>query len=239
VATTGIPLDETIMTSGGHVQRARGQLEWPVLEKVLYASGGGEYQAVDSPVTRLFFGEQYIVEYLDDAERGLRDRVTSRFRDIVRDASRIAVNSQNVDEDKKPEIDKGHFWAADVAANAIFAKGFGASLHYRKASSQEDAGDLGTGAIPFMPAHLAVGSVTWVNPHRIYLFTRLVYRSERCFSHLSDEYACSEIVPAGTTWGGGGSWETRSRHFAIEATFSDVHSVLVAPQFTVSAKVRR
>lgn len=237
VATVGIPLDETLMVSGGRIRRFRSQLEWQAGPRI-FLSGGGEYQSVHSSIPRLFFGEQYIVEYLDQAERALRDKVASRFRDIGRDASRVAINNKSIEEGK-PAIDDGHLWAADVSLNAIFTDRLSASLRYRAAASREDAGDLGTAPIPYTPSHLAVGGLTWVSPHRIYLFSQLVFRSERCFSHLSDEYVCPETIPAGVSGGGGGTWESKNRRFAVELTASDIGSQYWLPQVALAVKVRR
>ncbi|MGF1526079.1 MAG: TonB-dependent receptor domain-containing protein [Candidatus Competibacterales bacterium] len=206
VDTVGIPMERSLVESGGEVVRLRGQGEWILGERAL----------VMAFVDRLWVDNRVLLEdaRLDGTDRFVAlNELLDRLRfdpDLGKLHPRLRTGDLRLEGD--PNFDSGDVLRTGLAVNAMVDQRLALLARYDYTDSDLDDSGAGERQLPFMAQHVAVLGARWISPARIDWGAEAVYRSERF-----EDAANRQVLEAGWDLTLRGGWTSRERHIAVRA----------------------
>jgi Flp pilus assembly protein TadD len=201
VETAGIPVEDRLVEAGGRHRRSVAQVGLTVGENT-FLSARAEHLRVANPNSS-----------------GVDLRTPSLpFLEDLRNAQTVNLSATDVLEEI-PSFERGTLRAAALGVNHMFSRQFSGYAKYlhQQSSSSYDAGvgpalEVTGKAIPFLPRSTFIVGATWAGVQRLYLSSRIVYRSIR-FEDKENLTA----RPAGANLDLMGFWETPDKHLVVGA----------------------
>jgi len=200
--TSGIPLDDRLVSVGGKLKRVRVQYEWERDAKT-FLQGFLDHKEVRNladPKGLLVADLQ-----LEDLER-------------LRNRSRLSPMAIDLWE-ATPEFGAADVDTAGFAVNRLFRRDLSGYLRYQYSQSDNVGAGLQGNKVPWLPRHLLSLGGNWLPKARWQLGTTLTYRSER----FADE-ANTQRLSGGWNLGLRSYWEDAAKHWSVEAIVDNLYS---------------
>jgi len=225
VATSGIPLDDRLVASGGKGERSAVQ--------AFFDAGSSTHLSLaydNNKVTNL-------------GKLGFRIPVPQiQFVELLRNAQLVNVNNSDLLEGT-PDFDAGRVETGAIAFNHMISREWSVAARYAYTKNRatifvrDDTGnivsDTDDARVPFIPKNLGTIGVTWVSPWRVYLSAMAVYRSERYADRDN-----TQLLPTDTTGTVAVFWETQDKRFILGVGAGNLGSKTAKEQYVLDARYR-
>ncbi|MDP4030450.1 MAG: tetratricopeptide repeat protein [Gallionella sp.] len=177
VATAGIPIDDSLVYSGGTLSRFRGQLDWE-LSSEWFMSAFADRKRVDNLSSPL------------DGTLNTRADVTNLERLRQQSVANLAAPDQI---EATPIFARGNATSGGIAVNHVLSRNLAGYFGYANTHS-ENTGTVNQGTdIPYLPKHRATLGMTWAGDQRTIVSAQTVWRSTR----FADE---ANLTPLASGW---------------------------------------
>jgi Tfp pilus assembly protein PilF len=199
VATAGIPIDDTLVQSGGREKRTAAQIEWE-LSYTTFLRALFDYREVANP---RFNAPPISAPAVPDLTK-LR-------------AQSVLYTPNNDVLEGTPIFGQGNASRAAFALNQIVSTNWSLLARYEYTDSKNTAAAFNGNLIPYLPKNLFTVGATWISSARFYVTTQAVYRSER----FSDE---ANLLPMNPGWDAQikGYWETPDKRFSLQFVIENI-----------------
>ena len=177
VATAGIPIDDSLVYSGGTLSRVRGQLDWE-MSQAWFMNAFADRKRVDNLSSPL------------DGVLNTRADVTNLERLRQQSVANLAAPDQL---EATPIFARGNATSGGITLNHILSRNLAGYFGYANTNS-ENTGTINQGKdIPYLPKHRATLGLTWAGDQRTIVSAQTVWRSTR----FSDE---ANLAPLASGW---------------------------------------
>ena len=177
VATAGIPIDDSLVYSGGTMSRYRGQLDWE-LSPAWFVNAFADRRSVDNLSSPL------------DGVLNTRADVANLDRLRQKSVANLAAPDQL---EATPIFSRGTATSGGVTVNHVVSRNLATYLGYANTHSENTGATFNGNAIPYLPKHRATVGLTWAGDRRMIVSAQTMWRSER----FADE---ANLVPLVAGW---------------------------------------
>jgi len=217
VATAGIPIDDSLVYSGGTLSRFRGQLDWE-LSPEWFTSAFADRKRVDNLSSPL------------DGTLNTRADVTNLERLRQQSVANLAAPDQL---EATPIFARGNATSGGVAVNHVLSRNLAGYFGYANTHS-ENTGTINQGKdIPYLPKHRATFGLTWAGDQRTIVSAQTVWRSTR----FADE---ANLAPLASGWDMTLKlhWESEGKRWNVEGYAANLLNRDVEDLFGVNLIVK-
>ncbi|MDP2829981.1 MAG: tetratricopeptide repeat protein [Sulfuricellaceae bacterium] len=196
VATTGIPIDDTLVLPGGMISRTRSQLDWE-LSSSWFMTAFADRRSVDNLSSPL------------DGVLNTRSDVTNLDRLRQRNIDNLAAPDQL---EATPIFARGTATSGGFTINQVISRNFAGYFGYANTHSKNTGADYQDKLIPYLPEHRATLGLTWAGDQRVIVSTQAVWRSAR----FGDE---ANLIPLAAGWDMTFKlhWESADKRWNVES----------------------
>lgn len=227
ITTAGIPLDDQLVSAGGHITRSKMQLEWEWDPSTFTTLFVDNRRVKNGPVAGI---QSSYLEGLDKL----------KGNKLVNAASIGALEGV-------PIFDEGKARSVSVVLNRILNPQWSVYSRYIHTDS-EITGDprLEGLPIPYLPHHQFVLGATWAGPQRIFVNTLAIWRGERFATVDRQERTDSpgtyddqsRKLNAGWDAGLRAYWESQDKHWSFDGVVANIFSRNNSTFYGIDAKYR-
>jgi tetratricopeptide (TPR) repeat protein len=201
IATSGIPIDDSLVNPGGVLQRARAQLDWELSPTQFFTAFADRRDAnnLNSPLDGV-----------------LNTRADVSNIDRVRQRTVANLGAPDLLE-ATPVFSRGTVDSAGLTLNQVLSRTLAGYLGYANSRSENTGTQYAGNAIPYLPQHRATLGLTWAGDQRLLLSAQTVWRSER----FADE---ANLVALGSGWDMTVKlhWESADKRWAADGYASNL-----------------
>ena len=151
VATAGIPIDDTLVYSGGTISRYRGQLDWE-LSPARFVTAFADRRSVDNLNSPL------------DGVLNTRADVANLDRLRQRSIANLAAPDQL---EATPIFSRGSATSGGFTVNQVFSRNLAGYFGYASTHSENTGATYGGKKIPYLPQNRATLGLTWAGDRRM------------------------------------------------------------------------
>ena len=177
VATAGIPVDDTLVYSGGTLSRTRGQFEWEV-SAAWFMTAFADYRRVDNLSSPL------------DGVLNTRADVANLDRLRQRSVANLAAPDQL---EGTPVFSRGTATSSGLVLNNVMSRNWAGYFGYTNTHSENTGSTNGGKLIPYLPKDRVTFGLTWAGDRRVLVSAQTTWRSTR----FIDE---ANLVPLSAGW---------------------------------------
>ena len=195
VATAGIPIDDTLVYSGGALSRVRGQLDWE-FSPTWFLNAFADRKEIDNLNSPL------------DGVLNTRADVSNLDRLRQKSIPNLAAPDQL---EAVPIFARGTVSSGGITLNHVLSRSLAGYFGYTNSQSRNTGTAFGGKAIPYLPKQRATLGLTWAGDQRITVSAQAMWRSER----FADE---ANLVPLTADWDMNLKlrWESADKHLSVE-----------------------
>ncbi|OGT11845.1 MAG: hypothetical protein A3F73_11190 [Gallionellales bacterium RIFCSPLOWO2_12_FULL_59_22] len=177
VATAGIPIDDSLVYSGGTFSRFRGQLDWEMSHE-WFMTAFADRRKVDNLSSPL------------DGVLNTRADVTNLERLRQQSVANLAAPDQL---EATPIFARGAATSGGFSLNHVLTRNLAGYFGYANTHSENTGAAFGGKDIPYLPKHRATLGLTWAGDQRTIVSAQTVWRSAR----FGDE---ANLLPLSSGW---------------------------------------
>ncbi|MDP4027506.1 MAG: TonB-dependent receptor [Gallionella sp.] len=201
VDTVGIPVDDRMVSLGGHLQRIRAQYELE-MNTGIFVQG--------------FLDSKRVSNLTNAAGNFIGDFGLSDLKRL-RNVTQHSLAAQDIWE-ATPEFGSAVVDSAGIAINRVFSDTLSGSLRYNNNHSRNTGAGFQGNQVPWLSRHILNLGANWIPSARWQLGLVSTYRSSR----YKDE-ANTQPLAAGWNFGLQSRWESVDKSWAFEMLVNNLH----------------
>jgi Flp pilus assembly protein TadD len=215
VANAGLPVDDSLLETGGRLKRTAAQVEWE-LSHSTFLRALVDHREVANP--------RFSIPPV--AAPAIPDLAKLRQQSVLYTPNNDVLEGT-------PVFGQGNATRAAFALNQILTPHWSLLARYEYTDSKNTAAAFSGNLIPYLPKNLFALGATWIWTNRIYVTAQAVHRSER----FSDE---ANTLPMNAGWDAQlkGYWETPDKRFSAQFVMQNIFKAQTSTYYGLGLSYR-